>query len=310
MTKKHAPLKLVDIPIAKIDRPTYGFRSQPTGGFLAQSLKQYGFVSPILVRPKGHGRFELIYGAQRLVAAKAAKEETVPALVRKTADKDTLIISVIENLVRRNLDELEQAKAFRKIQKMGYTPLEISKLLGLGLTTVRETLSLLQLPAIIQRFISQGKLKATIGEMIARKVPRKDQLSVAQTMIKTNPSILGAQAMLEGMKEQFRLEKLAEEAQLDKKENKPEGSRKVAVEQTQEEKEAIRQKLEEAISGSRVNLVTLRTWKLLLKADPLLKIHARLYVDRASLLWAMERDVAELKAKEKQETVSPVPVQS
>jgi ParB family transcriptional regulator, chromosome partitioning protein len=128
---------------------------------LAESIRQKGILQPLLVR-RVSGGYELIAGERRLRAAQRAGLEHVPITVRDIPnDGELLEIALIENIQRENLNPLEEARAYRRLNdEFHLTQDEIAQRVGKDRSTVANTLRLLQLPSQIQRDIERGVLSA------------------------------------------------------------------------------------------------------------------------------------------------------
>lgn len=132
---------------------------------LIHSVREFGVLQPIVVRPltppDGAVAFELIMGERRLRAAVAAGLETIPAVIRDTADEDMLRDALLENLHRANLNPLEEASAYQQLlSDFGITQDELATKLGRSRPQVTNTLRLLRLPERIQAQVAVGVLSA------------------------------------------------------------------------------------------------------------------------------------------------------
>ena len=129
---------------------------------LAQSIKEHGVFTPILVRPSFDG-YQLIAGERRLRAAQLAGNDTIPAIVMDFTDDQMMEISLLENVQREDLTAIEEANAYKQlIDNLHYTQEELGKRLGKSREHISNTLRLLKLPSHVQELISQGKL--TMGQ--------------------------------------------------------------------------------------------------------------------------------------------------
>jgi ParB family chromosome partitioning protein len=143
-------------------------RFQPRGTFdeellvsLAASIRAVGVLQPVLVRPSGPDRFELIAGERRWRAARRAGLQTIPALVRHTEDGRSLEHALVENLHRADLNPLEEAAAYQQlIEEFDHTQEEVANRVGKSRSSVANTLRLLHLPPGIQRLVQDGQLSA------------------------------------------------------------------------------------------------------------------------------------------------------
>ena len=132
---------------------------------LIHSVKEFGVLQPIVVRPLdpavGGASFELIMGERRLRAATAAGLETIPAVVRHTADDAMLRDALLENLHRTNLNPLEEASAYQQLlSDFGITQDELAVRIGRSRPQVTNTLRLLRLPTDVQTKVAAGVLSA------------------------------------------------------------------------------------------------------------------------------------------------------
>ena len=171
---------------------------------LAESIKQNGILQPILVRRKGDGVYELIAGERRLRAAKLASLSKVPVVIRNSKNDESTILALVENLQRKDLNPMEEAKAYSQlIKEFGLTQEQIAEKVGRERSSTANILRLVYLPSEIQRLIELEKI--TIGHAkvilgfgnskmqitLANRIVR-NQLSVrdAERLIKNNPSLL------------------------------------------------------------------------------------------------------------------------
>ncbi|MBN0452364.1 ParB/RepB/Spo0J family partition protein, partial [Pseudomonas aeruginosa] len=84
---------------------------------LAQSIKAQGVMQPIVVRPIGNGRYEIIAGERRWRASQQAGLEKIPALVREVPDEAAIAMALIENIQREDLNPIEEAAALQRLQQ-------------------------------------------------------------------------------------------------------------------------------------------------------------------------------------------------
>lgn len=131
---------------------------------LAASIKAQGLLQPVTVRPCGNGRYELVMGERRLRATRDLGWTTIRAIVREVDDKQLLELSLVENLLRADLNDIEVAEALRQLQnKYGYTTTQLAEVTGKSRPAVSNTLRLLELPSTIQQLIRERKLTAGHG---------------------------------------------------------------------------------------------------------------------------------------------------
>jgi len=156
---------------------------------LADSIKEKGVLQPLLVRRKGK-KFEIIAGERRWRAAKMVGLKTVPALVRKLSDQETLEIALIENLQRENLSAIEEAEGLNRLMtEYAYTQDNLSKVIGKSRSYIANSVRLLVLPDEVRAMVKENKLSASHARALvghpyacelAQKIIAKD-LSVRET---------------------------------------------------------------------------------------------------------------------------------
>ncbi|MDT4960883.1 MAG: ParB family transcriptional regulator, chromosome partitioning protein [Pseudonocardiales bacterium] len=128
---------------------------------LAHSVREFGVLQPVVVRADAAGGYELVMGERRLRAAAAAGLETIPAIVRSTADDAMLRDALLENIHRAQLNPLEEAAAYQQLlEEFGTTHEELAQRIGRSRPQVSNTIRLLNLPIPVQRRVAAGVLSA------------------------------------------------------------------------------------------------------------------------------------------------------
>lgn len=181
------------IPVAQIVPNRY----QPRKTFveeelreLVESVKQHGILQPVLVRRRGEDRFELIAGERRFRAAKSAQLAAVPAVIRKSSDDESTILSLIENIQRSNLNPLEEAKAYRQlIDELGMTQEAVAERVGRDRASVANLCRLLSLPQEIQGMVASGQLTLGHAKVILGIKKSDDQLTLAKRILRDQLSV-------------------------------------------------------------------------------------------------------------------------
>ncbi|HXG51919.1 MAG TPA: ParB/RepB/Spo0J family partition protein [candidate division Zixibacteria bacterium] len=127
---------------------------------LAASIRNQGIIQPLVVRPKDSG-FELIAGERRWRAAMRAGLTQVPVVVRQASDHEALQLALIENLQREDLNPIEEANGYRRLQEeFQWSQEEMAEKVGKSRPAIANSLRLLSLPAEIQEEVASGKLPA------------------------------------------------------------------------------------------------------------------------------------------------------
>ena len=125
---------------------------------LSTSLKQSGLLQPVVVRRAGQG-YELIVGERRWRAAKLAGMERIPAVIREASDAESLELALVENLLRENLNPLEEAEAYQRLlADFSWTQEELAERVGKDRSSIANCLRLLRLPEPIQADLRGGRL--------------------------------------------------------------------------------------------------------------------------------------------------------
>jgi ParB family chromosome partitioning protein len=161
------------LPIELIDKNPYQTRyvfDEETLWELRDSIKEHGVVQPIVVRPaEEEGRYILVLGERRLRASKMAGKETIPAMVRRLSPQQAAEMTVLENIVREDLNPLEQAEAFRVLSlEFKLTQAQIADRIGLSRETVSNYMRLLRLPRKVMDYLLSERLSFSDAREILR----------------------------------------------------------------------------------------------------------------------------------------------
>ena len=168
---------------------------------LAESIKLYGILQPLIVRENGDGTYELISGERRLRASKIAGLATVPALVREFSDNQVREIAIIENVQRENLNPVEEARAYeRLINEFGYSKEFLASKIGCSITRLMMLLRLLKLAPQVQEFIISGQLTITQALPLLTIENEELQIQTAEIIISEKLSTRKVNAFLNELK--------------------------------------------------------------------------------------------------------------
>jgi len=156
---------------------------------LTQSIKEKGMIQPVLVRRKGD-YYELIAGERRLRAVNLLNIKEIPVIIKEVEDRDSLELSLIENIQRQDLNPIEEARAYQYlIDKFQVTQEKISEVLGKARVSVTNTLRLLKLPHEIQEEIKRGRLSFAHGKALLEIEDAHQQRRLAQEVISKDLSV-------------------------------------------------------------------------------------------------------------------------
>lgn len=147
---------------------------------LADSIRAHGVVQPVLVRPVGPDRHELIAGERRWRAAQLAGLREIPTLVREVPDKASVAVALVENIQREDLSPLEEAQALRQlIDEFGLTHGEAAEAVGRSRAAVSNLLRLLELAAEVRKLLDQRQLEMGHGRALLA-LPEAEQIRLAR----------------------------------------------------------------------------------------------------------------------------------
>jgi ParB family chromosome partitioning protein len=155
------------VPVSTIVANPFQPRREFTAAQLAElesSIRENGLLQPLVVRPASSAapagaEWELVAGERRWRAVRRLGWAEVPVVVREMDDRTLLVLAIVENVQRADLSALEEAEGYRRlIEEFGYTQKEVAEQVGRERSTIANLLRLLQLPASVQRLVSEGSL--------------------------------------------------------------------------------------------------------------------------------------------------------
>jgi ParB family chromosome partitioning protein len=166
---------------------------------LVVSVREFGVLQPIVVRPRtapaGEPQFELIMGERRLRASKIAGLDSIPAVIRNTADEVMLRDALLENLHRANLNPLEEASAYQQLlADFGITQEQLADRIGRSRPQITNTIRLLRLPESVQRRVAAGVLSAGHARAILSAGDAAAMERLATKIVNEDLSVRAAEA--------------------------------------------------------------------------------------------------------------------
>nr|WP_317332256.1 ParB/RepB/Spo0J family partition protein [uncultured Romboutsia sp.] len=163
---------------------------------LSESIKNYGVLQPIVLKPDDKGKYMIIAGERRYRASKLARKSDIPAVIKDIPMKDIMEIALIENLQREELNPIEEALAYRSlIKNYEVTQEEISEAVGKSRPHITNTLRLLNLPQKIMDMIDQGQITAGHGKALLRVNDENLQLELANKVIAEELSVRATEVL-------------------------------------------------------------------------------------------------------------------
>lgn len=195
----------VMLPITEIE-PN---RAQPRKKFddaalaeLADSIRQHGVITPVLVRPLADGTYQLVAGERRWRAARMAGINELPALIKELTDSQAMELALIENLQREDLNPVEEAEGYRTLmERYGLTQDEVAQRVNKSRPAVANAVRLLGLPNEVRELLANGSLTSGHARALLA-VEDKSQISaLAREIIKKDLTVRDAERMAKESKD-------------------------------------------------------------------------------------------------------------
>ncbi len=173
---------------------------------LADSIKSVGLIQPIIVRKKGKEYF-IVAGERRLRAAKVAGFKKIRSIIIQPSEEENLSIALIENLQRKDLDPIEEAKAYKVlVSRFKLKQQDIARRVGKDRATIANSLRLLNLHNNIQKALADGKI--TVGHAkVLLSVPQQKQMSLFNEIISKALSVRAFEKLIESKSEKIAKDK-------------------------------------------------------------------------------------------------------
>jgi ParB family chromosome partitioning protein len=181
---------LAEIPVDQIDvnprQPRKDF-DQAALDELARSLRTTGMLQPVVVRRAAGERWQLIAGERRWRAARQAGLERIPAVIREASDAESLELALVENLLREDLNPMEEAEAYQQIlAEFGWTQEVLAQRVGKDRSTIANSLRLLRLPRAIQDDLRSGRLTMGHARALLSLTDPAEQLKLRDEILAHN----------------------------------------------------------------------------------------------------------------------------
>ncbi|MDI9568967.1 MAG: nucleoid occlusion protein [Bacillota bacterium] len=194
------PAKAVqELPLNDIRPNPYQPRRQFSEGELAEladSIRRYGVLQPIVVRSGDEG-LELVAGERRLRACKMLGLDTIPAVVRDLSDEDLAVLALVENLQREDLHFLEEAQGYQRLlEEFGLTQEELAKRIGKSQSTIANKIRLLKLSPPVQDFISREIISERHARALLKLPGEEEQLAILEKIIERGLTVQETEAYI------------------------------------------------------------------------------------------------------------------
>ncbi len=172
----------IDTIIANANQPRKAFDNKSLHE-LSESLKRTGVLQPIVVRRYGQ-QFQIVVGERRWRAAQMAGLTRIPAVIREVTDAQTLELALVENLLREDLNPMEEAEAYQRLlTEFAWTQEELGQRVGKDRSSVANCLRLLKLPELIQADLRMGRLTMGHARALLSLTSPADQLRLREEIL-------------------------------------------------------------------------------------------------------------------------------
>ena len=192
-----SPHELTELPVAEIHpnprQPRRHFEAEAVSG-LAESIRSQGLIQPVVVRPREAGGYELIAGERRWRAAREAGVSAVPAVVREAGDRESLLLAVVENVAREDLNPVEEARAYAVlIDEFGLSLGDVSTRVGRSKPAVSNRVRLLELPQDVLGMVERGQLSEGHARAVLAVPDHDGRRTLARRIVQKGMTVRAAE---------------------------------------------------------------------------------------------------------------------
>ena len=168
---------------------------------LAASIERHGVIQPLVLRRLGKG-YEIVAGERRWRAARIAGLKEVPCIVKELTDEENMLLAIIENMQREDLNPIEEAEGIKQmIDTYGLTQEQVSYSVGKSRPYISNSLRLLKLPAKVQELTAEGKITTGHARALAGIKSRQVQVDLAMRAAKDDLSVRQIENLVKAAKE-------------------------------------------------------------------------------------------------------------
>ena len=188
-----------EVPLESVspnpDQPRTNFKQEEIEE-LAASIEKDGLLQPILVRPVGTGKYQIIAGERRWQACRSIGMKTVPIRIKEADDDKALELALVENIQRSDLNPIEEAYGYRRMmERRNLTQSEVAQAMSKGRSTVANALRLLELPEEAQQLLFEEKITAGHARAILSIPSKEGRLKLTQKLVEEKLSVREAEAI-------------------------------------------------------------------------------------------------------------------
>jgi len=167
---------------------------------LAESIKEHGVLSPLIVRATENGYYEIIAGERRWRAARAAGLDELPARIVDADDKKALELAMVENLQREDLNPIEEARGYKSlIDDFGLTQEDVAQRVSKSRPSVANALRLLSLPTEVLKLVLKGELPAGSARALLALKAEEAMLSAAESVVNNGLSVREVESLVKAL---------------------------------------------------------------------------------------------------------------
>ena len=192
-----AVAELLELPVDAVHpnpkQPRRRFDGEAGTG-LAESVKRQGVIQPLIVRSRDAGGYEIVAGERRWRAAREAGLATVPAIVRESDDRDTLLVGLIENVAREQLTPVEEARAYAVLlDEFQLTLGDVADRVGRSKPSVSNRIRLLDLPDDVLGMVERGQLSEGHARAVLAVPDHEGRRRLAREIVQKGLSVRAAE---------------------------------------------------------------------------------------------------------------------
>lgn len=189
--------ELLELPVDALHpnprQPRKRFDGEAGSG-LAESIRVQGVIQPLLVRPRDAGGYEIVAGERRWRAARDAGRQTVPAVIRESDDRDSLLLGLVENVAREQLTAVEEARAYALlIDEFALSLGEVAERVGRSKPSVSNRIRLLELPDDVLGMVERGQLTEGHARAVLAVPDHEGRRRLAREIVQKGLSVRAAE---------------------------------------------------------------------------------------------------------------------